>query len=320
MECTIVIPLYNGEKWIIEQLESIRKQTRIASRVIMYDDCSTDNTYQIVDSYIKSWKLSNWTLKRNKQNIGYRENFKNLVLSSKTEVTITADQDDIWYLNKIETIMKAFESNSDIELLGHGRDFFFDEEISEERKSNIESMILLQEKEKNLPQLSNISNLDWLYITNHRLAMRKNIIDEISKFPELISNVFDFDEIVGQISRSRNSFYYTNEVLMSNRQHDESTSAKIRSQKKSFEDIVEEAKSYYLLSKYGYEKPDRKLLILKYNIDLSVKYGRVRLNYLKSPSGINLMRYFSLIAIERNKKKKLKTLFNDIKIRRNERA
>src|SRR6267378_8178673 len=46
-----VIPVYNGEKFIGETLESVAKQTLKPDRVIVLDNCSTDNTETVVKAF-----------------------------------------------------------------------------------------------------------------------------------------------------------------------------------------------------------------------------------------------------------------------------
>ena len=49
---SVVIPMYNAEKYIGDCLESILAQTFEDFEVIVVDDCSTDNSKKIVESYI----------------------------------------------------------------------------------------------------------------------------------------------------------------------------------------------------------------------------------------------------------------------------
>ena len=48
---SIIIPMYNVEKYIGECLDSILAQTFDNYEVIVVDDCSTDNSVKIVESY-----------------------------------------------------------------------------------------------------------------------------------------------------------------------------------------------------------------------------------------------------------------------------
>ena len=52
---SIIIPMYNTEKYIVECLESIRAQTFKNFEVIVIDDCSTDGSYATVENYVKNF-------------------------------------------------------------------------------------------------------------------------------------------------------------------------------------------------------------------------------------------------------------------------
>ena len=49
---SIIIPMYNTEKYIGECLDSILAQTFTDYEVIVVDDCSTDKSCEVVESYV----------------------------------------------------------------------------------------------------------------------------------------------------------------------------------------------------------------------------------------------------------------------------
>ena len=53
MYLSVVISTYNGSKYILEQLDSIRNQTRRADEVMIIDDCSTDDTVEKINNFLK---------------------------------------------------------------------------------------------------------------------------------------------------------------------------------------------------------------------------------------------------------------------------
>ena len=76
MTVSVAIALYNGSRFIEEQLDSLRTQTVMPNEVIMCDDGSTDNTVEIVKAYIEKYNLQeNWKIYINEKNLGYAKNF-----------------------------------------------------------------------------------------------------------------------------------------------------------------------------------------------------------------------------------------------------
>ena len=102
---SVVMATYNGEKWIREQLDSIIEQTYPIYELIIQDDCSTDSTLNIIKEYEEKYAFIH--VHKNKKNLGYSENFKNVTLKASGDYIALADQDDIWYPNKLERQIEA---------------------------------------------------------------------------------------------------------------------------------------------------------------------------------------------------------------------
>lgn len=128
---TIVMATYNGEKYIVKQLDSLRFQSKSPDEVIICDDCSTDNTCAIISKYISENNLSCWKLIINKHNKGYYENFLNGIRMATGDIIYLSDQDDIWDLDKIRTFKKIYEDDEEIMMIQSNYSFIDadDEEI-----------------------------------------------------------------------------------------------------------------------------------------------------------------------------------------------
>lgn len=99
---SVVMGTYNGEKYLREQLESIYGQTYKNIEVIVSDDCSTDNTVEILKGFSRDYGLI-FTI--NKKNLGLVKNFEKVLSLAKGDYIALADQDDIWYPGKIEMLL-----------------------------------------------------------------------------------------------------------------------------------------------------------------------------------------------------------------------
>ena len=117
MTTSVVIACYNGEKYILEQLESIRTQTVQPDEVLICDDCSTDDTVKITQEYIAQHQLTGWQINRNEVNQGWKANFAKLVGQATKDVLILCDHDDIWYPDKLETQVKALEDHPELQMV-----------------------------------------------------------------------------------------------------------------------------------------------------------------------------------------------------------
>ncbi|MDQ0968500.1 glycosyltransferase involved in cell wall biosynthesis [Flavobacterium sp. W4I14] len=106
---SIALCTYNGEKYLAKQLDSIFTQTYPNLEVIVVDDCSTDNTLNILSAYQKL--NSNLQLILNDQNLGFNQNFKKALSLCTADYIAIADQDDIWLNDKISQSIQHIGDN-----------------------------------------------------------------------------------------------------------------------------------------------------------------------------------------------------------------
>ena len=118
MTVSVCMGIYNGEKYIEEQLDSILRQTRRAEEVILCDDCSTDRTVEIVRLFIERNGLQeSWRLYCNGENRGYPGNFYYVMGLCAGDVVFLADQDDVWAETKLERMCAVLEEHPEAEVL-----------------------------------------------------------------------------------------------------------------------------------------------------------------------------------------------------------
>lgn len=112
MKISVCMGIYNGEKYIGAQLQSVLKQTMQADEVILCDDNSGDHSAELVQSFIDRNCLSGkWRLFCNKENRGYPRNFYHAMSLCTGDVVFLADQDDIWKTEKIEKTLGVMEQH-----------------------------------------------------------------------------------------------------------------------------------------------------------------------------------------------------------------
>ncbi|MBR4153047.1 MAG: glycosyltransferase [Selenomonadaceae bacterium] len=113
LSVSVVVPLYNAEKYIADCLESILAQTFKDFEVIVVDDCSTDNSCAIVESYIPKFdgQLALYHMEKNSGSGALPRN-KGIILS-QGEYIVFADADDMitpTALEELYTLAKNYEA------------------------------------------------------------------------------------------------------------------------------------------------------------------------------------------------------------------
>lgn len=127
MKISVVVSVFNGEKYISEQLDSLRHQTRRPDEVLLFDDGSSDKTPQIVTDYITKYSLANWKYTRNPENKGWRRNFMEGMWAANGELVFSCDQDDIWHQDKLKIMSEVMENSPQISLLTSNYELFFED-------------------------------------------------------------------------------------------------------------------------------------------------------------------------------------------------
>ena len=113
MKVSIAMAAYNGEKYIKEQLDSFSAQTRLPDELIITDDCSTDSTEEIVKEFAETAPFT-VVFHRNEKNLGYCGNFNAALMKTTGDLVFLSDQDDVWFPEKIEFMVRLADENPDM--------------------------------------------------------------------------------------------------------------------------------------------------------------------------------------------------------------
>lgn len=122
---SVAMTTYNGGIFLKKQLDSILNQTLKVSEIIVCDDGSTDGTLQLLEEYTV---LTNLKYFINEKNIGFVKNFEKALAQCSGEFIVLADQDDIWYPEKVEVLVDSIGENllihSDCDLINEKDEVF----------------------------------------------------------------------------------------------------------------------------------------------------------------------------------------------------
>ena len=116
---SILIPIYNVEKYLGKCLDSVFSQTYKNVEYVFVDDCSTDNSYNVLISSIKQNNIPEYkyTIVNHKQNEGIAVSRADCIANAKGEYVQFVDSDDWIEPDMTETLVEATKS-SQIDLVG----------------------------------------------------------------------------------------------------------------------------------------------------------------------------------------------------------
>lgn len=96
---SIVMPSYNTEKYIADSIQSVLNQTYKNWELIIVDDCSTDNTDEIVQRYMSDERIR---YLKNDQNSGAAISRNKALREAKGRWIAFLDSDDLWQPDKLK--------------------------------------------------------------------------------------------------------------------------------------------------------------------------------------------------------------------------
>ncbi len=166
---SVIIPVYNGGRFLKQALESVLNQTYQKLEVIVIDDGSTDNTKDIVDSF----STISYIYQENKGVASARN--KAISIANGEYVTFV-DADDIIVENKVELQLLCLENNAEVDICICNLENFVD--------PNFQHLIKEHEHFLNNEKISYMN-----------MMVRRNLFAKVGLFNERYKHSSDFEWI-----------------------------------------------------------------------------------------------------------------------------
>ena len=100
---SVALATFNGGAYLQDQLASIASQTLKPNELVVSDDCSTDNTLEILQRFSASASFD-VIISVNNRTHGYSSNFNRALMKTTGDIVFLCDQDDVWFPEKIKRI------------------------------------------------------------------------------------------------------------------------------------------------------------------------------------------------------------------------
>lgn len=207
----VIIPVYNGEKYIIQAITSVERQTYLPNKIIVVDDGSTDNTSKLIHHF-----QSNVSLEYIQKENGGLSSARNAGIQKCTSQYIAfLDADDEWYTNKLEQQMKVFQA-SPLKNLGV---VYCAYNIIDEKGNLINNRFILHNPSVRGRVFKKILPLNTITGSASGVLIKKECFGKVGLFDETLSACEDWDMWL-RIAQAY-EFDYVNKALIKIRRHEQ---------------------------------------------------------------------------------------------------
>lgn len=166
---SVLLPVYNGNKYLDKCLNSILDQSYCDFELIIIDDRSTDNSYKIIEKYLDG-RIRKF---QNVRNVGLAKTLNKGIALSRGEIIVRIDQDDLMLPNRLSTIQSIFSLNPAIEL------FFSSAEIIDYSGDKIGSLKVSKNYRRIL-----FKSIFINIFTHSTAAFLKSAVQDLGGYPE----------------------------------------------------------------------------------------------------------------------------------------
>lgn len=201
---SVAMAIYNGDRFLHSQLQSIAQQTIKPLEVIVSDDGSVDGSKEVVAAFKNTLNI---ILVSNKNRHGYLGNFENAIACCRGELIALSDQDDVWKENKLERLITCIGTRAMIHC---------DADVIDADGHRIAAS-WREYREKPAYQEYRHYLSGWNNLTGCTALLKRDLLNVLLPFPVHIQ----FHDLwLALVAEKRGGIVFLNEPLMSHRLHE----------------------------------------------------------------------------------------------------
>lgn len=224
---SIIIPAYNGSRFIGEAIQSVSLQTYTDWELVIVDDGSTDSTQTIIQQFVgRDPERIRCVVQENQgvaaaRNRGLRE--------TTSPFVVLLDQDDIFFPSKLSLQIAQFHRNPSLGIVHSGWQVV---DVQGNAIANIEPW-------QQALKLDVVQWVEWKPVFLGAMMFRRALIESVGGFHTKWKQTDDID-LVLRIARQRCSSVWLPDVTVQYRQHENNTSRNVHQQVEELEQVLTE--------------------------------------------------------------------------------
>ena len=182
---SVIIPAYNGDRFIAEAIDSVLHQTYQNYEIIVVDDGSTDNTAQVVRQYGKAVRY----LSQRNQGVAASRNLG--LAAALGDYIAFLDQDDVFLPHKLSTQVELMDRSDDLGIVNSGWQICTMEKIDFHRQ--VETAVKPWSR---IPDLSPANLIVWKPVFLGAMLFRRTWLEKIGGFDRTLEQTPDVDLVL----------------------------------------------------------------------------------------------------------------------------
>ncbi|WP_290765902.1 glycosyltransferase family 2 protein [Fibrobacter sp. UBA4297] len=263
---SVIVPNYNHAAYLRQRLDSIFNQTYQDFEVIILDDCSTDNSKEIIEEYRIRPQVSHIVYNETNSGSPFKQWAKGFDLARGEYIWI-AESDDWAELNFLETLIKKIKTDSSIALAYCNSIWYFDKDYKSyptfKKETTLNGLQFIKEQMYWNNSIHNASSV----------LFRKDRISKVDQSYTEFKGSGDYFFWI-QICETGNVFFTPNSLNYW-RQHTKNTTIQ---NVESGNNYVENYRIFRYMRKRGYISFYKKLVLANVYLDLIKKAYKTRHN------------------------------------------
>jgi glycosyltransferase involved in cell wall biosynthesis len=233
---SVLIPTYNYAHFLDETIQSVLDQTFTDFELIIVDNCSTDNTAEVVQKYLADTRVLFY---RNETNIGLVGNWNKCLEYAKGEYIKCLCADDKFHPQLLEKFVAVMDQHTELAIVSSYTEIFG--RNSRIRKPPFEGQVNGQTARESLIKSSN-----WLYAPTASM-FRKISVEKVGNFNPALYRTTDKEFFLRLLTTG--DCYIIPEALSSIRSHSGSATTNAQKKEKEYENMLEGYRYINILKK-----------------------------------------------------------------------